>query len=120
MCDLHFFLFFLNGVRSRTLPILCMGSVEKQDLVEVGAGGEGTDVGKAKIIERLCESFKPTVLLSDDGNLKHKNQFRSDMEKYTRYNKAVLKDFPEGLYFDIFCSFCDQDMKAKLTNINDY
>ena len=27
MCDI-FFLFFLNGVRSRTLPILCMGSVE--------------------------------------------------------------------------------------------
>ena len=93
--------------------------VKKHELVEVGAGGEGTDVGKAKIIERLCESFKPTVLLSDDGNLKHKNQFRSDMEKYTRYNKAVLKDLPEGLYFDIFCSFCDQDMKTKLTNIKD-
>ena len=24
----HFFFFFVNGVRSRTLPILCMGSVE--------------------------------------------------------------------------------------------
>ena len=41
------------------------------------------------------------------------------MEKYTRYNKAVLKDLPEGLYFDIFCSFCDQDMKTKLTSIKD-
>merc|ERR1711888_540096 len=39
------------------------------------------------------------------------------MKKYTRYNKASLKDLTEGLSFDIFCSFCDQDMKTKLTNI---
>ena len=31
MCDIFFFFFFLNGVRSRTLPILCRGSVENDD-----------------------------------------------------------------------------------------
>ena len=31
-----FFFFFLNGVRWRTLPILCMGSVEKIAHCEVG------------------------------------------------------------------------------------
>ena len=24
---------------------------------------------------------------------------------------------PEGLYFDIFCSLCDNDMRTKLSNI---
>ena len=91
--------------------------VKKQEIIEIGAGGENIDGSKVRIIERLCENFKPTVLLSDDGNLQHKKQFRSDMEKYTRYNQAVFKDLPEGLYFDIFCSLCDQDMRTKLTNI---
>ena len=50
--------------------------VKKPEIIEVEAGGESIDVGKAKIIERLCEGFKSTVLLSDDGNLQHKNQFR--------------------------------------------
>ena len=36
-----------------------------------------------------------------------------------KYNKTVLNDLPEGLYFDLFCSFCDNDMKMKLTNIKD-
>ena len=91
--------------------------VKKQEIIEIGAGGEKIDGSKARIIERLCENFKPTVLLSDDGNLQHKNQFRSAMEKYTRYNQAVFKDLSEGLYFDIFCSLCDQDMRTKLVNI---
>ena len=73
--------------------------------------------GKAKMIERLCEGFKPAMLLSDNGNLKNKNQFKSDIEKYTKYNKQMLNDIPEGLYFDLFCSFCDPDMKMKLSNI---
>ena len=37
--------------------------VKKHEIIEVGAGGESIDVGKAKIIERLCEGFKSTVLL---------------------------------------------------------
>ena len=69
---------------------------KRQELVEVAAGGEGTDVGTAKLLERLYDSFKPTVLLSDDGNLKQKNLFRADMEKFTKYNKTALKDLPEG------------------------
>ena len=51
---------------------------KRQELVEVVAGGEGTDVGKAKLLERLYDSFKPAVLLSDDGNLKQKNKFCED------------------------------------------
>ena len=90
---------------------------KRQESVEVVVGGEGTDVGKAKLLERLCDSFKPTVILSDDGNLKQKNQFRTDMNKFTKYNKTALKDLPEGFYFDIFCSFFDMDMRTKLTNI---
>ena len=73
--------------------------LKKQEVGEVGAGGENIDGGKAKIIEKLCENFKPTVLLIDNGNLQQKNQFHSAMEKYTRYNQAFFKDMPEGLYF---------------------
>ena len=65
-------------------------------------GGEGTNVGKAKLLERLFDSFKPAVLLSNDGNLKQKNQFRKDMETFTKYNESSLNNLPEGFYFDIF------------------
>ena len=43
--------------------------VKKQEIIEVRKRGENVYVGKARIIERLCENFKPTVLLSDDGNI---------------------------------------------------
>ena len=59
------------------------------------------------------------ILLSDDGNLENKNQFKSDIEKYTKYNKQMLDNLPEGLYFDLCCSFCDPDMKMELSNIKD-
>ena len=91
--------------------------VKKQEIIEIGAGGENIDGSKARIIERLCKNFKPTVLLSDDGNLQKKSQFCSAMEKHTRHNQSVFKDLPEGLYFDIFCSLCNNNMRTKLSNI---
>ena len=34
---------------------------------------QNTDISKAKLMERTTESFRPTTLLADDGNLKAKN-----------------------------------------------
>ena len=33
-------------------------------------------------VTKISESFKPTILLSDDGNLKAKNEFKAAMDKY--------------------------------------
>ena len=93
--------------------------LKKPEILDERGRGDSLDIGKAKMIERLCEGFKPAMLLSDDGNLKNKNQFKADIDKYTKYNRQMLDELPEGLYFDLFCSFCDPDMKMKLSNIKD-
>ena len=66
--------------------------MKKPEALDERGRGDSLDIGKAKMVERLCEGFKPAMLLSDDGNLKNKNQFKSDIEKYTKYNKTVLND----------------------------
>ena len=68
--------------------------MKKPEIWDDGGRGESIDVGKAKMIERLCEGFKLAVLLSDNGNLKNENQFKSDIDKYTKYNRQMLDDLP--------------------------
>ena len=29
----------------------------------------------------------------------------------------MLDELPEGMYYDLFCTYCDPDMKMKLSNI---
>ena len=50
------------------------------------------------MVERLCEGFKPARLLSDDGNLKNKNKFKGNIDKYIKYNRQMLDELPEGMY----------------------
>ena len=66
----------------------------------------------------MSESFKPTTLLADDGNLKANNEFKIAMEKYYKYNKETIAQLPEGMFYDIFLTFCDVDMRNKLANIH--
>ena len=47
--------------------------VKKTEVPEERGRGESLDIGRAKLVERICEGFKPSRLLSDDGNLKNKN-----------------------------------------------
>ena len=56
-------------------------------------------------------------MLSDDGNLKNKNEFKADIDKYYKYNSQMFNDLPEGMYYDLFCTYCDPDMKIKLSNV---
>ena len=93
--------------------------MKKAEALDERGKCDSLDIGKAKIVERLCEAFKPVRLLSDDGNLKNKNQFKADIDKYIKYNRQMLDELPEGMYFDLFCSYCDPDMKMKLSNIKD-
>ena len=48
---------------------------KKPEVLDERGRGDSLDIGKGKMVERLCEGFKPAMLLSDDGNLKNKNQF---------------------------------------------
>ena len=63
--------------------------VEKTEapIVEERGRVQNTDISRAKMMEKLSESFKPTILLSDDGNLKAKNEFKAAMDKYYKYNR---------------------------------
>ena len=51
---------------------------------------QNTDISRANMMEKMSESFKPTTLLADDGNLKAKNEFKIAMEKYYKYNKEII------------------------------
>ena len=51
--------------------------VEKTEVQQERGRGQSLDIGRAKMVERLCEVFKPSTLLSDDGNLKNKNEFKA-------------------------------------------
>ena len=66
------------------------------------------------MMEKLSESFKPTILLSDDGNLKAKNEFKAAMDKYYKYNRETIAQLREGMFYAIFLTFCDPDMRNKL------
>ena len=72
--------------------------VKKTEVPEERGRGESLDIGRAKMVERLCEGFKPSTLLSDDGNLKNKNEFKADIDKYYKYNSQMFNDLPEGMY----------------------
>ena len=76
---------------------------------EERARAQNTDISRAKMMEKMSESFKPTTLLADDGNLKAKNEFKIAMEKYYKYNKETIAQLPEGMFYDIFLTFCDLD-----------
>ena len=90
---------------------------KKQETGEVVVtGGESSEGAKKRLMEKLCENFKPQFLLSDDGNLQAKNTWRTAMEKYTRYLRDCT-NIPEDLYYDLFASMCDADMQKKLENI---
>ena len=90
---------------------------KKQETGEVVVtGGESSEGAKKRLMEKLCENFKPQFLLSDDGNLQAKNTWRTAMEKYTRYLRDCT-NIPEDLYYDLFASMRDADMQKKLQNI---
>ena len=46
---------------------------------------QNTDISRAKIMEKMSESFRPTTLLADNGNLK---------DKFYKYNKDVIAQLP--------------------------
>ena len=93
--------------------------VEKTEapIVEERGRVQNTDISRAKMMEKLSESFKPTILLSDDDNLKAKNEFKAAMDKYYKYNRETIAQLPEGMFYDIFLTFCNPDMRNKLSNI---
>ena len=39
------------------------------------------------------------------------------MDKYYKYNRETITQLPEGMFCDIFLTFCDPDMRNKLSNI---
>ena len=45
----------------------------EEEVLEERGTSESLDIGRAKMVERLCEGFKSSTLLSNDGNLKNKN-----------------------------------------------
>ena len=49
--------------------------------------------------------------------MKNKNEFKADIDKYYKYNSQMFNDLPEGMYYDLFCTYCDPDMKLKLSNV---
>ena len=77
--------------------------LKKPEVLDERGRGDSLDIGRAKMVERLCEGFKPAMLLSDHGNMKNKNQFEADIDNYTKYNRQMLDELSEGLYFDLFC-----------------
>ena len=50
--------------------------LKKPEILDDRGRGESLDIGKAKMIDRLCKGFKPAMLLSDDRNLKNKNKIQ--------------------------------------------
>ena len=58
--------------------------MEKTEVQQERGRGQSLDIGRAKMVERLCEGFKPSTLLSDEGNLRNKNEFKADIDKYNR------------------------------------
>ena len=64
--------------------------VEKTEVQQERGRGQSLDIGSSKMVERLCEGFKPSTLLSDDGNLKNKNEFKADIDKYYKYNRQMI------------------------------
>ena len=46
-------------------------------------------------MEKMTESFRPTTLLTHDGNLKAKKEFKSALDKYYKYNKDVIDQLLE-------------------------
>ena len=56
-----------------------------EDLDERGKSGS-LDIGKAKMVERL---------LSEDGNLKNKNEFKADIDKYIKFATESQQLMPD-------------------------
>ena len=56
--------------------------VEKTEapILEEKGRVQNKDISRAKMMEKLSESFKPTILLSDDGNLKAKIRMNSKQQ----------------------------------------
>ena len=62
--------------------------MKKTEVLEERGRCKSLDIGRAKMVERLCEGFKPSILLSDDGNLKNKSEFKADIDKYLQVQQA--------------------------------
>ena len=67
--------------------------VKKAEALDERGKADSLDNGKAKMVERLCEGVKQARLLSDDGNLKNKNEFKADIDKYIKYKRQMPDEF---------------------------
>ena len=39
------------------------------------------------------------------------------IDKYYKYNSQMINDLPEGMYYVLFRTYCDPEMKIKLSNV---
>ena len=86
----------------------------KERLETQTVGDKG--MANARLLEKMSDSLKPTFKLSDNGNLKEKNDWKATFDKYINYLKRVA-DITPGIYYDLFLNNCDVDLQRKLESV---